>query len=129
MAFFMVKLYEVGVIYKEDNDTHRETELLVFNDETEAEDYIRKGAVKALFTLAPIEKINVVAKKFFQKTAEDITSELIDGLSKENAIKIYDVLKKLCENPTVDKYFVEEVPYLDGPNGEKYPVSFGEKLK
>ncbi len=75
----MVKLYEVGVIYKEDNDSHRESELLVFKDDNEAEDYIRRGAIKALFTLAPFDNLEQIAQNYFAKSADAITSEMIDG--------------------------------------------------
>jgi len=120
----MVKLYEVGVVYKEDGDTHKETELLIFKNDTEAENYIRKGAVKALFTLVPIEKIDIIAKKYFKKIAEEITGEMIDGISDDIAVKLYDDLKKLATNPTVDKFYIEIVDYFEDANGKKYPIEF-----
>jgi hypothetical protein len=118
----MVKLYEVGVVYKEDNESHREQELLVFKNDTEAENYIRKGAVKALFTLVPIEKLDIIAKKYFKKIAEEITGEMIDAITDEIAIKLFEDLKKLATNPTVDKFYIEVVDYFEDPNGKKYPI-------
>jgi hypothetical protein len=118
----MVKLYEVGVIYKEDESTHRESELLVFQDPVEAEDYIRRGAIKALFTLIPIEKLTIAVKKFFKVPPEAVTGEMIDQISKDDAIKIFEILKKIAENPTVDKFYIEEVTYFEDSNGNKFPI-------
>jgi hypothetical protein len=118
----MVKLYEVGVVYKEDHDTHRESELLVFKNDLEAENYIRKGAVKALFTLVPIEKLDLIAKKYFKKVAEEITGEMIDTVTDEMAVKLFEDLKKLATNPTVDKFYIEVVEYFEDANGKKYPI-------
>lgn len=120
----MVKLYEVGVVYKEDGDTHKEAELVVFKNDTDAENYIRKGAIKALFTLVPIEKIDLIAKKYFKKTAEEITGEMIDAISDEIAIKLFEDLKKLATNPTVEKISIEVVEYFEDANGKKYPIEF-----
>lgn len=125
----MVKLYEIGVVYKEENDTHRENELLVFKDDIEAEDYIRRGAIKALFTLAPVEKLSIICKKFFQKTAEEITGEMIDGINQADAIKLYETLKKVAENPTVDSYYIEVVDCFEDANGNKYPIEVKDKIK
>jgi hypothetical protein len=122
----LVKLYEVGVVYKEDNDSHRESELLVFKDDAEAEDYIRRGAIKALFTLAPFEKLATIAADYFSKTAEEITSEMIDGLAGEDTQKVFDALKEITENPTVEKYYIEEVSFFEDASGNKYPIEIME---
>jgi hypothetical protein len=123
----MVKLYEVGVVYKEDTESHRESELLVFNSTSEAEDYIRRGALKALFTMAALDKLTPITKKFFNALPDQITGEMIDKLSQDDCVKLYDIMKKFVLNPTVDKFFIEEVIFFEDPNGNKYPFQLKEK--
>jgi hypothetical protein len=39
---------------------------------------------------------------------------------------VFDILKKLAENPTVDKYYIEQVNEFEDPNGVKYPIEIKE---
>ena len=96
--------------------------LLVFKDDNEAEDYIRRGAIKALFTLAPFDNLEQIAQNYFAKSADAITSEMIDGLEAAKTQDLFEALQGVAENPGVEKYYIEEVTFFEDPNGNKYPI-------